>query len=295
MRPNSKDIINASVLCLEWLTILGLIYINQNYHSLPLQVASIILIGTRIHALGILMHEASHFNLFSNRSMNDWITKIFITSPFLISLDSYRRSHMAHHQYSLTAKDPTHTRKNAIKIFQFPKKSNLYFMRELLSLSLGYGMYLNFKDLSRNLSDERNVTSPKSRSKAKLKLKPKPALNVVMGLTLIVSLLISPVRNIVLLYWILPTLTIVPALNYWRTISEHSNLGAYKEPTRTVIYSPLLQWLLTPYNVNYHLEHHLFPKKSWYHLRKLTLQEKEKLKSGHVTYGFLKLWNEFVR
>lgn len=283
MRSNYKNTINVLALASEWLIIFLLIYANQNVDLVVFHTLSIIVIGTRIHALGILMHEASHFNLFTHYSANDWIASLFITSPFFISLDSYRQSHMAHHQFSLTEKDPTHARKNGIAIFEFPKQTTLNFLKQLIKITLGYGIYLSLSDLSRN-----QKSRPKSTSRLRSQI------SILIGLFLLIGLLASPYRNIALLYWILPTLTIVPLLNYWRTISEHSGLNT-AEPTRTVVYPRLTQWLLTPYNVNYHLEHHLFPKKPWYQLKKLSPIEQEKLPHGHTTYGFTNLWNEFVR
>jgi fatty acid desaturase len=278
----NKNVINLSVLICEWLLIIITIHLNQKISSLEFHLVSIIFIGTRIHALGILMHEASHFNLLTNPKLNDLVTKLFITGPVFISLDSYRQSHQLHHQYSLTEKDPTHTRKMGEDTFSFPKKNHTHLFFEILKISLGYGLYLTLKDLTRNHT---------------YKKLSKPTSSKVIWLAplLYISIIIYT-QNFMnyLCYWLIPILTVLPLLNYWRTITEHSNVST-PEPTRTVIYHPLLQWLITPYNINHHLEHHLFPKKSWYNLNQLSAHEKEKLKSGKITYGFINLWNEFIR
>jgi fatty acid desaturase len=280
---NYKNLINAMALLFEWSAIVVIIYINQFSQPIWFSIVSVILIGTRIHALGILMHEASHFNLFTNRTWNDLITKIFITTPFFVSLDAYRKSHQLHHQYSLTEKDPTHTRKSGVPVFAFPKKAPRSLAWELIKITLGYGVYLTICDLVRNR---------RQRSKKKSRLK--SSLNIIIASAVLFYFLRSPFQNLFIIFWLLPTLTILPVLNYWRTISEHSAVNAV-EPTRSVVYGPILKWLLTPYNVNYHLEHHLFPKKSWFKLYRLSSLEKKQLAVGHTTYGFLNLWKEFVQ
>lgn len=279
----NKNIINTLALLTEWSIILFLIYLNQKFENYWLMFFSVLAIGTRIHALGILMHEASHFNLFTNPKWNDWIAKLFITGPVFISLDSYRKTHQLHHQYSLTEKDPTHTRKSDVSIYNFPKKNSLSFIIELLQILCGYGVYLAISDLIRN---RKNGPKPQTHH----------LIRFLKGMGFVCFLLLLNkfhYLNIYLIYWVLPCLTILPLLNYWRTISEHSAVST-AEPTRTVIYGQLLKWLLTPYNINYHLEHHLYPKKNWYKLTNLKKEEIEKLQVGTITLGFKQLWKELV-
>lgn len=278
----SKNIVNGVALFFEWSLILFLMVINQKIDNVFFHIFSIFVIGTRIHGLGILMHEASHFNLFTSSKWNDLLTQVFITGPVFISLDSYRKTHQLHHQYSLTDKDPTHTRKENIAIYNFPKKNNWQLITQLLKIFLGYGVYLSISDLRRN---RKNHPGKRNFHKSIFK---------VIGICVLLLLLYKyQVLNIYLTYWIVPCLTVLPLLNYWRTISEHSAVNS-PEPTRTVIYSILLRWLIAPYNVNYHLEHHLFPKKPWYKLTNLKTEETQKLNIGTTTYGFKQLWNEFV-
>lgn len=278
----SKNIVNAMALATEWTIISFLIYLNQRITNPWLMFFSVLLIGTRIHALGILMHEASHFNLFSNHKWNDRIAKLFITGPVFISLDSYRKTHQLHHQYSLTDRDPTHTRKANIAIYEFPKKNSLSFVFDLLKILCGYGVYLTLADLKRN----RKTSVTKNNNFLRF-------LKIAVFAFFIYTLFKTDYLNIYLIFWILPCLTVLPLLNYWRTITEHSSIVTV-EHTRTVLYNPIMKWLITPYNINHHLEHHLYPKKTWYNLTKLNKNETDKLSIGTITVGFKQLWQELV-
>ena len=61
---------------------------------------------------------------------------------------------------------------------------------------------------------------------------------------------------------------------------QHGGLKAdswdHRESTRTVYLNPILGWLLY-LNMNYHIEHHIFPKVPCYNLKKLRIHIKKEL------------------
>jgi fatty acid desaturase len=277
-----QDALNLFFLLGEWFLIFGLIYLNTIYPSLLLQISSVFIIGTRVHALGILMHEASHYNLFSSKAANEWLVKIFISVPTLVSLDGYRKTHQLHHQYSQTDKDPTYTRKFGNFLFEFPKKSHWTFARELLMILFGYGIVVVFKDLLRNRKNQKTSNS-------------KNLFLMFFIYTVFFTFLFKmQYFSLFLKFWLLPVFTVLPLINYWRTITEHSALPNSTTDVRSVIYNPLLSWLLTPYNINLHTEHHNHQKVKWNHLKEVYNNEKAS-SNGHYTYGLINLWNEFIK
>ncbi len=277
---NFKNTVNAIAIIVEWTIIAFFIYSNIRFESMLFTILSVFIIGSRFHALGILMHEAAHLNLFTSQKWNDFIAQVFLCSPFLISLSSYRTSHILHHQYSLTEKDPTFTRKLGEPVFVFPKKTNGVFAWELVKIFFGYGIVLNLKDVTRN-------------SQGQQKRKMKSVLISILLSFMIGGLYFAGALKWFLMLWLCPIFTVLPLLNYWRTICEHSSVTT-KEPTRTIVFSFFTKWFLSPYNVNYHLEHHLFPKKSWYALPALHRERPIGIEKGHVTYGIINLWKELV-
>lgn len=66
-----------------------------------------IVIGIRLHALGVLGHLGAHRLTEFPPALNDFITKYFVFGPLGIDLMKYRRFHGAHHNHvGVNGKDP---------------------------------------------------------------------------------------------------------------------------------------------------------------------------------------------
>jgi fatty acid desaturase len=96
--------------------------------------------------------------------------------------------------------------------------------------------------------------------------------------------------TIVLVLWVLPFITIVPAILRLRSIVEHFGLEGSHELNMSRNLHP--SWwecfLFVPHNCGYHLDHHLFPSVPFYNLKELhTLLKNipEYSRSAHQTYG----------
>lgn len=71
---------------LEWAVIFATIFVSHRLGNPLLYIPAIILIGSRQHALLLLMHEATHWRLFNDKRLNDWACEAFVTWPVLTSL-----------------------------------------------------------------------------------------------------------------------------------------------------------------------------------------------------------------
>ena len=72
-----------------------------------------------------------------------------------------------------------------------------------------------------------------------------------------------------LLLWILPMVTIQQPLLRYRAICEHGCVSDLNSPlyaSRTNFAPWWLHWWIFPHNVNYHIEHHLYPSIPFYNL-----------------------------
>ncbi len=94
-----------------------------------------------------------------------------------------------------------------------------------------------------------------------------------------------------LLFWILPT-GMTAAIFRMRMIAEHYGVPNDKEitGTRTITSNTLERMFICPLNVNYHLEHHMFPSVPFFNLPKLReslLKEEEFSRKAHITKSYL--------
>ena len=67
---------------------------------IPAVAAISVLIGIGQHRLVMLGHEASHFSLFKNKTLNELVSDWFCFYPIWVTTYNYRIQHMAHHQHT---------------------------------------------------------------------------------------------------------------------------------------------------------------------------------------------------
>ena len=102
----------ALTLTIIWLEVVALL-VAANLIGLgtaPLTILGtvvvVLLIGTRINAFGVVMHEASHGFLAPDRVLNDRICNAFAAWWLFHSVQEYRPAHRLHHRFLNQARDP---------------------------------------------------------------------------------------------------------------------------------------------------------------------------------------------
>lgn len=89
----------------DWIIIL--IAFSLSYISLWFIPLSMLIIGNRQHALGILGHDGAHQLVYKkSKLLNDLLTNIFTFYPLGICLKEYREFHWDHHRNTNNDKDP---------------------------------------------------------------------------------------------------------------------------------------------------------------------------------------------
>ncbi len=208
-------------------------------------------IGVCIHGMANLMHEGIHNNLFRTRKSN-WLFGLVAGLPALFSITAYKVNHLIHHQHTGTDKDPDEmnnlTQHRGLRGFFF-----------YLWLVVGIFVYL--------------IHVPANALRFGTK---KERLAIVFEYLLMFAILGSLVALSVhhgtfyalLQCWAIPVL-FAGALGNIRGWAEHmlTDKDNLLLNTRTVTSHPVYSFLNI--NLNYHLEHHLFPKVPWYNLPKL--------------------------
>ncbi|MEE2671999.1 MAG: fatty acid desaturase family protein [Bdellovibrionota bacterium] len=271
---------------LDWLTIILAIYYSELSSSLFVTALCIILIGSRMHALGILSHELVHHRYLKNRKASDFIGNLFLCWPLFFTLEGYRAQHLRHHHQLNTDEDPDFYRRVGDKQWQFPMRRSEF-------------LWMLFKDLSglNILQYPKKIFTVKTNNK-KLAIKESYLTKFyILKMSLFYIFVASLISyfsawDLFFLYWILPIATSLKLIKRIRAIAEHFAVprGEFEEVTRTVIATPFESYLIAPHNVAFHTEHHRYSSVPFYNLdalHKKALQNGELNKWGHITHGYL--------
>jgi fatty acid desaturase len=284
--------ITSSHILLEWILILSSITLCWRWWGPAAYVACVIWIGGRQHALAILMHDGAHFRIFRNKLLNDWVSDLFLAWPILITTARYRSNHWEHHKYTNTEKDPDCLR----KLFQmkrsdweFPTTRSLLFQMLLKDLT-AISTFTMIKTLF-------SVSVKNSGLKESHSLVPGWA-RIVFYISIICTAVVFGFWKALLLFWFVPYLTTFNLFLHIRSIAEHfaTENDNPLNITRTTI-TPWWEKLFFPKNMNYHLEHHLYPSVPFYRLpelHRLLLEQEVFRKQAHITRGYFGVLSECV-
>ena len=123
----------------DWTILLLGIYLS--YISLWFIPISMLIVGNRQHALGILGHDGAHRHVAKNRKLNDVITNFATMYPLGINLENYRKFHWDHHKFNgIKGKDPELPIKNIGPFAMKQKYSKRELYRDLCFDLLGFGV-----------------------------------------------------------------------------------------------------------------------------------------------------------
>ena len=274
---------HALGMAFDWLVIAVTIYACLQFMNPLMYILAVVIIGARMHALAILMHDATHFRFLKNRYWNDMVSNLLTMYPLFTSIAIYRQNHLRHHQHLNTDHDPDWVAKFGKPAFTFPK-SKTEFIGTLLSYLV---LYLGVKDavwfLQRfQAPDAKTHTAEEARW-------PKFLFYAVLFATLT----LTGTWLYYLMFWFVPYLSSFFMFQYIRSVAEHYGEMAYDNmltSTRTVKTNAFERFLIAPHQVAYHLEHHLYPGVPYYNLPKLheLLMEQEEYRAqAHITEGYL--------
>lgn len=234
-------------------------------------LATVAVISSRQHALMVITHEGIHKRLSRTLWINDWLARVAAAFPVFISLVKWRFIHLYHHQYTHTADDPD----RAIYA-RYPLGSKKFFrllLRDLCGLNviatLKYfiDIPLMTKDFNRRFLGE--IREVQYRQIADMR-----AFALFWVVILAGGSYWGGGKALLLFtfYWLIPYCTLTQVFFRIRGAIEHGNVLDPQNPyqqTRTYLVPPLLAIFFAPKQVNYHLEHHLYPSIPFYNLPKL--------------------------
>jgi len=263
----------ASAAVLEDFAVLaGSIALGLYFWPNPLAVLiSVVITGTRQHALFIIAHDAAHYLLYRSRRANEAVGRACAMLAGL-SMCTYRVIHRLHHNNLYGELDPDTALHGG-----YPR-GKAYLARKLLKDLAGltaWKTYAYFLGGAPALNTKTNVAvRPLDDTSTKLREDARQDRNAVVAFHVALLLLVSLAGFLpqYLVLWVLPLVTVVQALLRLRAIAEHGATTDFSSPltaARTNLGPAWLRWLLFPHHVNYHIEHHLYASVPHYNLPEL--------------------------
>lgn len=286
---------NAVLLCLQWAVAIAAGAVAIHLDNIPVYIVAGFIIGSRIQCLAVMMHDACHSMLFSNRRINDFVGDIFVAYPLGFSIHLYRANHMHHHRYTNTMRDRDYRVQQRDPDQHFPKRP-LAMLWLLVRSVTGLNFYRMARD-SRIWAPFANFHNPgRFGYDFPLALRIRYIVWAVLFYGLI---LVSPWRWQILGLLLIPQFIWANVFNRIRAIAEHNGVANERElnGTRTIVPTLLDRFLIAPLNVSYHLEHHLFPSVPWQNLRQLhahLMTDPNFAANAHVTQSYWGVMRELM-
>ena len=233
----------------------------------------------RAHAqFASLMHESAHRVLFANKRINDTAGRWLLGFVAFTSTDAYRRVHMAHHRQEFGPDEPD------LALYANYPITQASFRRKIVRDATGQtGARLLRQQL-------RGLTSTDSRVRH--------TLWKMIGVQIALLTVCIVLRH----WWVYPVLWVLPFLTLWRvinrlrSIAEHGGLRADSD-RRITTHSVHQHWFgrffLVPYNIGFHLAHHV---DAGLPFRSLPTFHQQLITAGYVTTAseypnYRVLWN----
>jgi fatty acid desaturase len=243
-------------------------------------VAGMLVMGPIQVRFNILMHEAAHKLLFSNKRVNDFVGTWLVAYPAWSPISVYRRSHFAHHREEFGPEEPD------IPFYGGYRTTPRVLGRRLFRDAVGISGWKNLKPLFKGLR------SAKSRPVAG---------SILLTQVVMFALMWAATGRwytwVVL--WFGSWMTVWRVINRARAIAEHGGLGQSSDrraTTHHVRQSVLARTIMVPYHTGWHLAHHVDMGIPW---RNLPVFHAELVSAGYVTEGltyssYVSLWKALV-
>jgi fatty acid desaturase len=235
---------------------------------------AVAVIASRQHALMVMTHEGIHKRLSRRLWFNDWLARFLAGFPVFISLAKWRFIHLYHHQYTHTGDDPDRA------IFARYPLAQEKFVRLLMQDFCGFNVLSTVKyfiDLPFGMKDFNRRFLGETRSEQYRHLADMSVFALFWSLVLFGGLWFWGSKAVVwfALYWLVPYCTFTQVFFRIRGAIEHGNVpdpqNLYQQ-TRTYFLHPVVGFFFAPKQVNYHLEHHLYPSVPFYNLPRLHIK-----------------------
>jgi len=258
-RVTSKDDLRAACIVLfDWAMVIGLFVLAAAFPNPVTILFTVLLLGGRQMAFGVLVHETGHKSFFTSQSVNDFVATWLSGYWVFSDKDAYMKGHLVHHKDCGTVDDPD------LKNFDAYPVSITSFKRKVI------------RDITGKIGWRRIVSIGRSLyrfNELKPGIKKMLAGGIICNLALLLALSVAGFAWLYAL-WVIAFMTSHMLITRIRQIAEHAAVPDHFDPdirlnTRTIYISWLEALLVAPHGLNFHLEHHLMASVPIYRLREL--------------------------
>lgn len=232
-------------------------------------IVALLIIGARQLGFAVVMHEASHRTLFSNRKVNDWVGNWLGAYPIWSDHEPYRPYHLLHHAHTGTPKDP-----DLGLAAPFPITRGSFARKCLRDLTGQTGWKQAVAVFKRDVGVGGRATQRTKAAKAGQR--PDVGWHKLFPTLLTNFILFGIVTAFghpeVYLLWVVAWFTTYRLVMRIRAIAEHAMATDLTHPLQNTRTTRLSWWerlFVGPNFVNYHLEHHLVMTVPSYNLPKM--------------------------
>ena len=250
-----------------------------------------VFIATRLNALAVQIHEASHFLLFSSKKINDIFCNYFGAYWILNNVESYRKTHLKHHRHLHTENDPD---KDLYEIYNNDKTRSspiFYFIQDIFLITALKRIKTYYKEKKTNRNDVNSEYI-------------KHIFFKVLTQILILSLffaIFNPLHALFLwfAFWFIPLFCFFPVIIRIRIVAEHflqNNAQGRSFVSRTTNGNRIINYLLGAC-MEYHFEHHLIPYIPHYNLKIINknLNLDNNTLSQYQNKGYINYWLKTIK
>jgi fatty acid desaturase len=249
-------------------------WISVSSYSTFLQVVGCACSVAALIGLSVSLHEASHKLLLRNTALNELIG-FLCGMPVLIPVSAFRTNHRFHHLRRGDHGEPA------------DETLDFALLRTLPAYCLGLGVKsFGFATVLPV------IAIVKADGRTRFRTLGEYALLIGIVWWAVVRYPLPILWRI----WLMPLL-LTALLSQLRAVAEHglTAKGSVFTASRTVVSNRVVRFLMC--NINYHLEHHLFPSVPWYNLpRAHALLREEYRRTGASIYGsYRHFYLDFLR
>ncbi len=270
-------VIGATFAAMAWAT-------SQPWQvAVPVCVTGSAVLGGRQLGLAILTHEAAHNTLFNQRELNNWLTDWLCGRPIGLDVEKYRAHHFIHHAKTGTLEDtdislveglPT-TRRSLTRKFM-RDLSGITGAKFLLGRVLMDAEVLKWTVASKVEKLPKNDRGLMDYLKAYIK---NAAPTILTNAAIFVALWAVGHPKLYLA-WVAAYMIPYPFLIRVRALAEHAGTEMTTDMfknTRTTKAGWIARAFVAPFNVNFHIEHHVLASVPFYRLPQMhqMLRERE--------------------